>query len=160
MLTAEIRDLFSPSPAGGKTLLITVGNPLRSDDGVGPFVAKTVPDPQEHLLILNAGENPENIIDDAIASKPAKIVILDAADFQGVPGEARVIPVDAIPDNPLSTHTFPLTVIAKILAEDTRAPVFFLGIQMKSRDFGEALSREVSDTAGEIIRLISGKEGT
>jgi len=38
-LTDEIKAAIAPK---GRTLLITIGNPLRFDDGVGPFVGEQV----------------------------------------------------------------------------------------------------------------------
>jgi len=150
------RDLFEPQEIG-TTFVLTVGNLFRSDDGVGPFIAKHVPHPRGHIRILDAGDKPENCIDRATELKPVRSVIIDAADFGGRPGEIRLIPEEAIPDTMLSTHTFPLRIIAKILAEDTGSPVFFLGIQPKTMDFGEGLSPEIRSAADEIVRMLSAK---
>lgn len=154
MLTAEITTLFNSD--SGITLVITVGNPLRSDDGVGPYIAGNISSPKKNIIVMNAGDRPENIHDRAVEAKPAKTIIVDAADFGGVPGEMRLIPEHSIPDNPLSTHSFPLRIVARLLAEDTGSEVFFLGIQPESMAFGEALSPKVKSAADEIIQLIEG----
>lgn len=152
MLTSEITELFNP--AAGITLVITVGNPLRSDDGAGPYIAGKIASPRENIIVMNAGDRPENIIDKAVELKPFQTIIIDAADFGGVPGEMRIIPEHAIPDKPLSTHSFPLRIISRLLAEDTGSEVFFLGIQPESMVFGEGLSPKVRGAAEEIIKLI------
>lgn len=154
MLTAEITTLFNSD--SGITLVITVGNLLRSDDGVGPYIAGAISSPKREIIVLDAGDRPENILDRAVEVKPAKTIIVDAADFGGVPGELRIIPEYSIPDNPLSAHSFPLRIVARLLAEDTGSEVFFLGIQPETMAFGEGLSPKVKRAAEEIIKLIEG----
>lgn len=157
MLTAEVEALFNPDFNSdlGITLVITVGNYLRSDDSVGPYIAGNIHSPRKNLIVLDAGDRPENFIDRAVEANPTKTIIIDAADFGGVPGELRIIPEHVIPDKPLSTHSFPLSIIARLLAEDTGSEVSFLGIQPENMDFGEGLSPKVKSAADEIIKLIN-----
>ena len=139
----------------GTTLLITVGNTLRGDDGVGPYIARNVPSPKEHIIILDAGERPESIVNRAAELRPARTIIIDAADFGGKPGEVRLLSEDDIPQSSLSTHAFPLGVIARLLAMDAGSEILFLGIQPESVEWKEMPSLPVRETAHEIIRLIS-----
>ena len=97
---------------------------------------------------------PENIIGQAVKPLSGKIVIIDAADFGGAAGEARLIDKEHIPATTLSTHTFPLRVIAEILEQDTGSQVYFLGIQPKSMEFGGKMCPEVVSAAKEIINTI------
>jgi hydrogenase 3 maturation protease len=136
-------------------MIITVGNPLRSDDGVGPFIAQNCRKLKPGLVLLDAGDKPENIIDEAVRQSPKKAVIIDAAVFGGQAGEARLIANDQIPQTTLSTHTFPLPVIAKMIEEDARAKVLFIGIQPAKVELGEGLNPAVKATAEEIIKLIT-----
>jgi len=164
LLTAEIIELLSPKPSQ-RLLIVTIGNDLRADDGLGPYIfekcqiknvsAKGGCASGAKCQMLNAGDKPENIIDETIALKPDQVVIIDAADFGGNVGEARIIPSEHIPDTTLSTHTFPLKVIAKLIKEDTKAKVYFLGVQPKSVELVEGLSAEVKATADSIIKLIT-----
>ena len=142
-------------PVSGVTLVITVGNAYRSDDGVGPYIAGGVTFPKRHIVILNADDRPENIIDKAIGLCPKRTVIIDAADFSGSPGEVRLIPEEAVPDIIHSTHRFPLNIVSRVIADDTGSEIFFLGIQYKSIAFGEVLSPNVLNTARKIIGMIS-----
>jgi hydrogenase 3 maturation protease len=152
LLTAEIRNLFKLE--SGITLIITIGNQLRSDDGVGPYIAKNVQKTRKHIHVLDARDRPEDIISGTAGIRPDRTIIIDAADFGGKPGEIRLIPEDVIPDKSLSTHSIPLRVITRILAEDTGSEVFFLGIQPGSMEFGEGLSQPIKESAAEIIKLI------
>jgi hydrogenase maturation protease HycI len=151
-LTAEVLDLLKPGQ--GLSLIITVGNPLRKDDGAGPYIASLIR-PAGRLAVIDAQYNPENIIDEAARLKPVKMIIIDAADFGGSPGEARAIDRKHIPDSTLSTHSVPMSVVAGILEQDTGAEIVFLGIQPKDVSFGENISPEVRETADKIIKKIN-----
>ncbi len=157
MLTADIIELLKPA-LSGTLLVITVGNPLRSDDGVGPYIAATIKRPQSRLIILDAGERPEDILWKAIAIRPERLVIIDAADFAGEPGEVRAIPEELLPENPISTHRFPLRVISGLVAEDTRARVDFVCIQPETVGFGEDLSDTVRSSAAEIVMMLTASD--
>ena len=153
MLTAELNDLFTFSDKN-PLLIITIGNSYRSDDGVGPYIARQVNKYKKNFTILNAEDQPENIIDEVIQLKPGKIVIIDAADFGGMPGEIRLIEKKDIPDTSLSTHSFSPNILAAIIEEDTGADVLFLGIQPESIQFGEGISKPVKEAAGKILACI------
>ena len=141
-----------------RVLIVTVGNPLRSDDGVGPYIAEHIKPERRGFLFLNAEDKPANIIDDAVKLKPYKIIIIDAADFGANPGDIRIIPEDMIPQNTLSTHSFPIPVISSIIRQDTGAEIVFLGIQAKSLKLGEEMSREVHSAADRILEYINNQK--
>ncbi len=157
MLTAELNDLFTFSDKN-PLLIITIGNSYRSDDGVGPYIARQINKYKKDFTILNAEDQPENIIDEATRLKPGKIVIIDAADFGGMPGEIRLIEKKDIPDTSLSTHSFSPNILAAIIEEDTGADVLFLGIQPESIRFGEGISKPVKEAAKRIIFYLEKKE--
>lgn len=154
LLTDKVQRALLPAP-NGATLFIFVGNTLRGDDGAGPYIFERLSGVGSHIRLMNVGDRPENCIDDAVTAAPAKTVIVDAADFGGIPGEARVIPHEFIPDTTLSTHTFPLKVIAGILQEDTGSEVIFIGIQSKEISWSEQLTPEVKNTADAIAAFLS-----
>ena len=150
-LSADIKQIFKLS--FGITVVITVGNILRTDDGLGPFIGSRVKS-REDLKVINAKNRPENIIDEVISYKPSRIIIIDAADFEGKPGQIKLIDKECISKTTLSTHMIPLPVITSILENDTGASVFFIGVQPKNVILGEHLSFEVEESAWEIIKLI------
>jgi hydrogenase 3 maturation protease len=154
LLTAEI--LKELTHQEGLTVILTIGNPLRSDDGIGPYIASLLEDTKD-LKIIDAGYTPENCIDEVTALGPKRIIIIDAADFEGLPGEVRLVDKEHIPETSLSTHMISLKVIASLLEEDTKAQIKFLGIQPITVEFKEGLSDEIKETADEIVAAI--KEG-
>ncbi len=157
LLTADVIELLKPT-SSGTLLVITVGNRLRSDDGVGPYIAEHAKRPKNGIIILDAGERPEDILWKVIEARPERVVMIDAADFAGEPGDVRVIPEEFIPENPISTHRFPLRVISRLVAEDTGAMVDFICIQPESVGFGEGISDKVRSSAEEIVEVLSAEE--
>lgn len=150
-LTVNIIELLKLNP--DSDLIITVGNSFRSDDGVGPYIGEELKK-ISGLKVINAGLTPENIIEEIIAFSPGKILIIDAADFAGNPGEVRIIFEDKIPQTTLSTHAIPLNVITAIIRQSIKTEIFFMGIQSQLFGFGEGLSEPVKSTADQIIAII------
>ncbi len=155
MLSLDISSLFSPR-GDGNLLIVTVGNQLRSDDGVGPYIAARLHPARTDVIVRDVGERPEDILDDTREVRPAATVFIDAADFGGRPGEVRIIPPEEVSDVILSTHSFPLIAVAKILADETGSDSIFLGIQPVTVAFGEGLSPAVRETAELLVELING----
>jgi len=151
LLTADIIRIFSKGR--GKTLIVCVGNTLRRDDGVGCYIAAQLKSTPQ-VKIIDAGFSPENIIDEAIAFSPKRMIIIDAADFNGLPGEVRIIAEESIPLNSVSTHAIPLNVITGIIKDSVNCEVVFIGIQPEDVSLGEGICLAVKKTAEEIIRLL------
>ncbi len=153
MLTADIIEVLKSIP--GSNLIITVGNSFRSDDGVGPYLGKSLK-LIKGLKVIDAGINPENIIDEVIDLKPKRILIFDAADFKAKAGQVRIIPKECIPETTISTHAIPLNVITELISSTIDTSIIFIGIQAKSFDMGDGLSDEVKISADEIVEIIRG----
>ena len=131
-----------------------MGNSLRRDDGAGPFLASMLKS-SGNLTVIDAGSTPENHIDGIIAINPRRVLFIDAADFGGAPGEARLIPIEAIPATTLSTHGFPLSAVCELIRQSIPAEIRFIGIQAKDCGFGERLSEEVRKMVEEIAGALS-----
>jgi len=153
LLSDEIKQALTPANVG-KTVYITIGNSLRGDDGVGPYIAAELTDMHQDCILLDAADKPENIVDDAIDHNPTKTVFIDASDFGGNFGDIKVIPEQNIPQTSYSTHMFPIPVISAIITRDTHSKSFFIGIQVKSVGFGANMCDEVLKSADAIIYFI------
>lgn len=153
LLAGNLINLLIPREFS-RTLIITVGNSFRSDDGAGPYIASGLRQSNK-LSIIDAGYTPENIIDQAVKFAPGRIIFIDAADFGGAPGELRLIDAEHIPQASLSTHSMPLPVVSRILYEDTGAKIYFIGIQPKSIEHKAGLSKEVNLAADALIKHIN-----
>jgi hydrogenase maturation protease len=67
----------------------------------------------------------------------------------------RLVDSEHIPEVSLSTHSVPLPVISRILYEDTKAKIYFIGLQPKSVGHKEGLSKEVKTAADALIKHIN-----
>lgn len=151
ILTVDIIEILKSIP--GSNLILTVGNSFRSDDGVGPYIGRHLEEIKD-LKVINAGINPENVIDEVVDLNPDKIFIFDAADFGGSAAQVRLIPKESIPQGALSTHAIPLNVITELIASSIDTSICFIGIQPKSVAMGEGLSADVKKAADEIIAIL------
>lgn len=134
-------------------VLLTAGNTFRCDDGVGPYIARRLKS-GGRFSVMDAGQWPENIIDDLIALDPSYIMVVDAADFGGLCGEARLIPEGEIPETSLSTHAIPLSVVTGIVRASVKTGVAFIGIQVGNVGLGEGLSEDVKAAADVVINTL------
>ncbi|MDX9714857.1 MAG: hydrogenase 3 maturation endopeptidase HyCI [Dissulfurispiraceae bacterium] len=151
LLTDDVIKVLSP-PSEGAIFVVGVGNTLRFDDGVGSYIVSRLINAENGLHVFDAGQRPERAIDKAVALMPARTIILDAADFNGDPGEARIISDDMIPQVVFSTHSFPLGAVSRFIEQDTGSPVYFIGIQAQSMSYDEGLSDPVKKTADLIVK--------
>jgi hydrogenase 3 maturation protease len=149
----EVKAALAPK---GRTLVITLGSTLRADDGVGPYVCAGVEFRRPGLRLLDAGTTPESVAQTAIDWKPDKIILVDAAHFNGRAGELRVIPLEAINQSTAtSTHSFPLSVTFSVVREDTGAELAVVGVQAASLDYKEGLSPEVERSARKLVEYFN-----
>lgn len=128
----------------GKVVIAGVGNSLRGDDGLGPYLIqqlrRKVPAP-----LFDCGSAPENFLGPIRRQHPDTILVLDAADFSADPGEVRVFDSNTWRGGGLSTHNFSLDLFADLLVESTSARVYLLAVQPKQIGFGQAMSTEVKE---------------
>jgi hydrogenase 3 maturation protease len=152
-LEEDLQIFFREHPK--KVVIIGVGNPIRADDGVGvKIINKLQALELENVLLLNSETVPEAFIDNVVEFNPSHVLILDAANFQGSYGEARLIPIDKIGGATVSTHNLPLTIFATYLQQTLNTKVILLGIQPKIIEFGAAMSSKVHESAEEIVEIL------
>lgn len=147
-LSANIKNILSF--ASERTVILTVGNVLRRDDAVGPYIASRIAS-GKRLLVIDAGQNPEDFLDEIIVFEPKRIIIIDAADFGAAAGQIRRIEEEHISEVTVSTHSVPLKVITTLLAKDTSAKIDIIGIQVQNTTIGEGLSQKVKESAEALI---------
>jgi len=139
----------------GRVVVACIGNELRGDDGVGPFIAGLL-EPTDRLTVVDCGETPENYLGVIARHSPEKVLIVDAAYFGGRPGEVRVVKKSEIAGGGASTHDAILTLFADYLEAQTGAAAFFVAIQPKTSQVGSGLSPEVEAAARELAAAING----
>jgi hydrogenase 3 maturation protease len=128
----------------GKVVILGIGNALRSDDGAGSCLAESLK-AKVPYTVYDAGPTPENYLGKVIKDKPDNIVIIDAADFGGKPGEYREIEGEDLETaNLFSTHNASITLTINYLQTHLKADIIILMIQPKTVEFGDKISPEMS----------------
>lgn len=134
----------------GKVLILGIGNTLRSDDGIGSLLAQRIKGCLA-FTVYDCGASPENYLGKVIREKPDNIVIIDAVDFGGRPGEFREIEADDVrTSNLFSTHNASISLTINYLKNNLRADIIVLIIQPKVISFGDKLSQEVSEALNKL----------
>ncbi len=131
-----------------------IGNELNGDDAAGVMVARRLAaslPPREHLLVLEAGLAPENFTGSLRRFRPNLVLLADAGDFGGQPGEVALIDWQEAQGFSASTHTMPPSILAGYLHAELSCAIYILAIQPARTDFDAPLSAPVE----QAIRLLS-----
>ena len=142
-----------------KLIVLGVGNDLKCDDGVGPFIIKRLKEEDiedENLIFINAETVPENFTGKLRKENPTHIIIVDACLMNGNPGDMQIVDKDDFSNIGISTHSMSLSYFVKYLEKDNDFKIIFVGIEPESLDYGENLTEDVEKTAFEFINILKG----
>lgn len=142
-----------------KLIVLGVGNELKSDDGVGPFIVKKLIGEDienDGLMFINAETVPENFTGKIRKENPSHVIIVDACLMGLQPGEIRIVDKNDFADIGISTHSMSLSYFVRYLEKDTDFKVIFVGIEPETMDWGEAPTAEVEKTAYEFMEILKG----
>lgn len=157
----------------GKVAIVGVGNPLKGDDGAGPFFIQQLKNKGDGFIyyhtkrtkskinepvpfiLIDAGEVPENYISPIVKTKPDVIMIVDAADFSGKPGEIEIFASKDISKIGFTTHTLSPAVFMEYLGQQTKARIFLLALQPKTIETGVDLSEEMKSSIEKLVDAIT-----
>jgi len=105
--------------------------------------------------LVEAEEVPESYLGEIIACRPDTVLLVDAVDFGGRPGEVGLFSREELGKRPaLSTHRVPLRLVMEYLAAETGADVLLLGIQPHIVCFGHGLSAPVQRTVDALADVL------
>lgn len=148
----KIKELLSEMEE--KDIILTVGNPLREDDGVGYYIYKRISAVRNpRTLVFHTDQNPSIGINLAEIYHPKRMLFIDGADFGGAPGETRLIDSKEVEDAFLSTHEIPISLIGEGIRAEYECSVYYVGIQVKNVGYGDEISEEVREGAEKLIKL-------
>jgi hydrogenase 3 maturation protease len=139
-----------------KFAFMGIGNDLRGDDGVGWYVIDQLQKSlkSEGNLFIKTSV-PENHVYDIAKFSPDFLIMIDSTNFRGKPGEIRVIKEEEIKKPFISTHTTPPTIFIKLLKKEIpKVKILFFGIQIKRRDFGKPMTKEVKESGDKLAKSI------
>lgn len=160
VLRAELESLV----VGRKVVLMGVGNDLRGDDACGVMLGERL---EQHVAcpVFVTFDLPEDYAVKAADLRPELVLILDAADFGGEPGQVRLIRAQDIPPTPGVTHRPSLEMVARFLELDAGADTWVLGVQPDMTrvglgdEMGVPMRRAVDALATMLTELLaSGRE--
>ena len=131
------------------TLALAIGHPLHGDDALGPLVCA-----QAEGRAVDCGDAPERYL--GLAGDPAvnRVLLIDAVDFGGAPGEVVFCTPEDLTERAGTTHTTGLAVLARYLQETYAKPVAVLGVQPAETRFGAGVSEAVRAAAAEVSDLL------
>jgi hydrogenase 3 maturation protease len=154
-LRAELR-AFLGGAEGRRVVVVGVGSPIRLDDFVGLRVLELLEGrAPEGVLLLSTETVPESYTGSIRDFHPTHVLIVDAANFGGRPGEGRLIPPEAIANTSVSTHSLPLHIFISYVKKTICPNVALLGIQAAKIDMGEGLTPAVEEGAAEMAKLLT-----
>jgi hydrogenase maturation protease HycI len=143
-------------PAEGlpRVAIIGVGHELRCDDAAGLRVIKDLSAQFtgfENLSVFSAGSAPEICSGVVRRFSPDLVLVVDAANLDESPGTVSWIEWKSIGGGWLSTHNYPLSLLAGYLEAEMSCEVAFLGIQPLDTSIGTWMSPDVE----EAVHLVS-----
>lgn len=138
-----------------RVVLMGVGNPMRGDDGVGVAIIQLLQDMDlPGVLLLNAETVPESFLGNVESHEPTHVLLVDAANFGGRPGETRLIDSQHIGGQAVSTHKLPLTLSMTYIEKSLGIRVLLLGVQPKTVAFGEEMTPELVEASVRIAETL------
>jgi len=145
-------DTFGSSLAK-KTVIVGMGNDMRGDDGFGPIVARRL---QGRLRadVIDAGTAPENYLGRIAALEPETVLIVDAVDFDGQPGDIVLLEPNELVTTSFSTHMPSLALLESYLSAEQDVCVLVLAAQPSTTEPGATLSDEMVRAIERTVRLL------
>jgi hydrogenase maturation protease len=133
--------------------VIGLGNPLRSDDGIGIYILKKLAENKKNLAknidFLDGGTGGFNLLHDL--SKYDKLIIIDAVDFNKKPGDSLFINIDEIKNKNknlnILTHESDFLKIINLSKKLKEAPgeIYLYAVQPSDLSYRKDLSELIKE---------------
>ncbi len=135
-----------------RTVVVGLGNSMRKDDGLGiAFVKRMIKD----------GEIDNNKVEFMVCDGPfssmvgkvltaERIIVIDAVDMKKNAGEVGVFEKRQIKNTGPGTHKAGLNMFAGMVD----AEFYLIGVQPKTLEFGEGLSKECMEAYPRVVKLV------
>ena len=135
-----------------------IGNELKYDDGVGPFIISKLNklNLNENVLLINAQTVPENFTGKIRKENPSHIILIDACLMGLNPGDYKIVNNEDFSNIGISTHSMSLSYFVKFLNNDN---ILFLGIEpllleLIDQDSLGVLGADVMDFNGKLTENV------
>ena len=110
---------------------------------------------QPGAAVFDGGMVPENFLEKVANTNPATVLLVDAADFGGEPGEVKSFHGGELARAGFSTHAGSPQMLAAYLEARCGADVVLLAIQPVDVRAGDVLSTQVGKAVDELAVLIA-----
>ena len=152
------QNLSSNEPT--RIAIVGIGNEFNGDDAAGVLVARKLNSRErstdaDHVLVIEAGQAPENITADLRRFRPQVVLLIDAAQVEAAPGEIVWIPWETTSGMSASSHSLPLSMLARYLTLEFGCKVHLLGIQAENTEREGFLSSSVQAAVDDIFQTLS-----
>ena len=137
----------------GRVCLLGIGNRYHHDDAVGPYLAEAL-ESRPGYDVIDTGVIPEDYIEMTAHKHPETILMVDATDFGGEPGEVRLLYPENVNYSGASTHAGSLRMLAEFLQARTHARIGLLAVQPADVSDGKGLSPPVSKTLDDLLDVL------
>lgn len=139
-----------------RVVVLCIGNEMMGDDGFGPYVAKKIKGLERvgFVKIVDCGMVPENYTNIIRDVKPTHVIIIDAVDFGGAPGDVILSFEPKFDGISVSTHKPSLSMLSKYIKLTVGSKIILMGVQPKNVDFGLNMSDEVLAAGDVVIRAL------
>jgi hydrogenase 3 maturation protease len=149
----DIESALRAELTGRRVVVLGVGNAMRGDDGFGPAVAARLAGAVV-APVLDGGSAPENLAGVLRRAAPEVLLVLDAADFGGAPGELRLLAANELAAGGPSTHAASLAMLFDYLRAGCGTESRVLAVQAGSLTLGDGLSAPVSAAAERAAAML------
>jgi hydrogenase maturation protease len=130
-----------------KLVFIGLGNPQCGDDAAGKILLERLAHRKElvgaHFMFT--GTTPENYLTKITEKEPDAVIFIDTARFNPIPGKIELLDERNLSPTDFSTHTFSIEMIAAYITSFRPCRIFYLGIEPKSTEMHQPLSKSVLD---------------
>lgn len=141
------------SLAGSKAVILGIGNILKGDDAVGPFLCEQLAG-KVSAEVIDAATVPENYIRKIVGKNPQTLLVIDAIDFGASPGTIRVFEPSQLNSIAISTHTLSPRLFVELITGQIDVDVRFIGIQPAQVELGEPMREQVKGAAENVLNAL------
>lgn len=149
-------DLVEFLKAYKKLVIMGIGNDIRGDDGIGPYIVENIKHLESsNVSILNATTVPENFTGKIRKIDPTHIIIVDAVIMNEGPGKIKLVKKEEVAGVTISTHSMSLSYLVNYLELEKPYNILFIGIEPESMELCQGLSPLVKSSSDEIINIFT-----
>ena len=157
-MTTAVVPAALPQLLTRRWLLVGIGNDMRGDDAFGPLLARALV--AAGLLAIDAGLAPESVTGPIRRADADVLILADASDWGGAPGDVRLLGPEALLEGGTSTHDPSLGLLLSVLTAERPLEVRVLLAQAATRAFGAEPSPDVLRSVDRLAGVFLARSGS